>query len=1302
MKKYFIMMSILSFITAYGAESPQSNEQKYRMPLALELIEPGIENGAYIDFLRVVDEINRGSGKKDYINKESNSFDQNYEKVDLVPIAQYGSMGDGEYDKQIGNLTGTKYAKKTGLLYPILKMEKDDEKIANSNIAEDMNYQRFGSSKRFYFGNGNRVKDIIITNKDNFAKINKEDALYNITGVYTTISKKNQDNLNPLDISLDEYHEKIEGKSKNDPGVLKFIKDKMVAKNIDVEIKNNDLWTTDNNGIKHRVLWNFEPVSLPNDDEFLDKNSNKRFNNVVMNSVYTFSPINVGGKLLYKKDGSIIIENPIEMKNSLMITTGWDSIKTLDELEKEYESDPTSGNIPYKYKEYFKDKKSLSSAELDSKYGNGLINNPDFKRDLENYQKELKEAASKYDDVKNKIAVLEQKSDEIEKSRFFPEDYYTYTSSWNSDEEKEKYFNSLIPEAQKLLKEYVKVRTEKDQIEEESYNLYSEINETIPKKYGFYEGWGADETNGKWASRVIKDKDIVVKRLGKNIEFRGKGRIDGTIDFGDGENYLTISEQLTGKFGTNITLGPDAVLKNIKAVLVGGQVGASTGDYGLSGKTSLSIEIDPTKINEEGYIYQHALKDTWLDSNKIIFSSNELSVKNRNNFGIELKVSTVGKDSIIDMGRPLTYKATPLSYISSTDEIKTNDTIEYNIPLYSDSIAHQLSVLPQVSKRGDSLVQVHILDRVKRLSNEENEVYKSMKSSGYLGALSDTLSSSTKKTVFSGEEDLIEKDKIKNLITDLRSNKDAATIVKELSHFDYDKNQEAIMLSSIRELKNNPIMINNIKQEENMKKYQKENFDDLIAKINKVNPSSLLENDRIKDRSMATEAGVRAKIEELKGYYTENIKPIYEKLNSMKPANGNEDLKAMKDLRSALETMELESTFWIPDPDKKLAEYAENFDRAIKLINEIKSMNSEKLIEDLEDSLERLQYTNGGTLAYKNLIENLYYTQRQEESLRELKTLISEVKEKNIYAEVNKISKNEIDVFTPLSFNNPYNSKKPVAFGGALSGRFSKGKFKGNIYTAYGVYEFSTDEKNSVGLVLGGGASNHKEIKNDTLESVTTESKISGTRAYIGAYDRYKVNSNISIIGGIGTQYGKYKVDRDFRNNYQRETYKGKLNTVGANLYTGVTYTYKLNDSLELNTKALISYTLINQGKVTEEKKPLSMNVNKQNFNYIDGEVGVNLTKYVYSDNITSSVSGGIYGVYGIAGYDNKDLTGQFDDSSSSFGIKGRKYRKDSVKIQLEYNVLKDNGFNYGLEGNYITNANEDNISVGVKAGYRF
>lgn len=1309
MKKYMVMLSVLTYITSYAAngEKNYSNKAPYRVPLALELIEPGIENSAYTDFLRVIDEANRNNpSKKTYINKNTNNFDEVYEGVDIVPIAQYGSIGDDDFYKNVGELSGKKISRTKDKLYSVDSLVKNWKNVISKEEMNDLSYKRYGSSKRFYFGNGNTVKDIIIKNKDEFAKdTNKNNHRYYIDGVYEPIAKKNSANINPLGVTLAEYNSNIQGKSKNDPSVLKFLQGKLKAKNIDAIVENNELWTKDKNGKKHRVLWSLEPVSIPNESEFTNLNSNKRYENTILSNVYTFNPLKVGGRVIYTNEGDIIVEDPISYDNNISIRSGYNSSMTIDKIIENGKKDPNS--VPEVFKEYFNDLKKLNSTDFDKKWGKGFENDEEFKKNLKDYQEAIGKVRKAENENTQKLEKTKEALANIEKNPKFPSDYYEYTSAWNSEEKKEKYLKSLPKESQKLVLDYVKLLEDKKTLGDKEYEFYTEINDTIPKKYGFYNGWKATEEEKKWISKMVSDRDIIVGRLGKNIEFRGKGRVEGTIDLGAGENYLTITEQSTGKFGTNITFGPNVKLRNIKAILVGGQINAKTGAAGISGKTSLSMEVDPNKVDKNGYLYQHALKDTWVDGNKIIFSSTDTNYNYRNDFGIELKVSSLGKDSIIDMGRSLEYKAYPLIIDQSAQGApKSNDIIDYKITLFSDSIAHQIYELDKKTEKNNSLVKVKVLDKIKRLSSAENEVYKSIKDSGDLGFLTNTISSSTKKTIFSAEEDMLEKDKMISLARSLQENNTPLSIVKNLSHFDYDKKKEDSLLKDIEELKRNPVIVNFKKQNENLEKYKKLNYNDTFAKINSLNLDSLVSNGKIvNSKQFDTDDKVLNKIKEIQEYYKKNIKNLYTELDKIKPQNTNEDVKEAKDLRDTLQSIEFESTSFIWNGrDKKLSEFVEKFDKVQRLIKKIQEMDEKTRLEELSKDLVALEYKTDGTQteAYKHLRENLYYTQREEESLRELKILLSQLQEKNIYSEVNKISKNEIDVFTPLAFNTSFDGKSPMAKGGAISGRFSKGKFKGNIYTAYGIYEFPLNEKSSLGLVVGGGSSDHKEVKNDTLKTVTTESKIKGTRAYLGAYNRYKFTPNLEIITGVGAQYGKYDVDRDFRNNYQQERYKGKVNTTTGNIYSGVAYTYKFTDTLDMNLKGGLSYVIVNQGKAKEDKKPLSIEVKAQNFNYLDGEVGLGLTKKIFSNSNTSTISGGVYGIYGIVGYDNDNLKGKINNSSSTFNIKGNSYKKESVKVNLDYNVYENSGLTYGIEGTYIKNADEDNISVGVKAGYKF
>ena len=67
--------------------------------------------------------------------------------------------------------------------------------------------------------------------------------------------------MNQLDISMDDYKNKLEGKSKKE--VIEYLKEKLKSeKNIETVIKDNELYTKDDKGNYWKVLYNLEPVSV--------------------------------------------------------------------------------------------------------------------------------------------------------------------------------------------------------------------------------------------------------------------------------------------------------------------------------------------------------------------------------------------------------------------------------------------------------------------------------------------------------------------------------------------------------------------------------------------------------------------------------------------------------------------------------------------------------------------------------------------------------------------------------------------------------------------------------------------------------------------------------------------------------------------------------------------------------------------------------------------------------------------------------------------------------------------------------
>lgn len=811
-------------------------------------------------------------------------------------------------------------------------------------------------------------------------------------------------------------------------------------------------------------------------------------------------------------------------------------------------------------------------------------------------------------------------------------------------------------------------------------------------------------------SIIIEDKYTYrdTKKLGKNIEFRGKGRINGEINLGEGSNHLIISEQFTGKYGTNVILGPYAKLKNIKVVEVGGHIGSDSSSS-LSGRTSLALDIDPKIKNKNGYLIQHAFKDS--DKNIIFRSPNTLLNKRyKNDFSIELMTSKLDNNSIIDLGRSLYTK-------DGTDK-------DYYITLIPDSIANNIIELDKKSETGNSLIKIEIKEKIKELNNLENQVYSSLKNSENLSALFPTLTTTNKRTNFTVEEDEKEIQKDKLLATYLRT-KTPDKILEDLSQFNFSKKQTLVLKEKIKNIQNTDIIKDDKIKREELKAFNKMNFDN-----NNLEKHLLWFKDKIKiDYSKLNDETRINLASELEKYYENNLKDSSDSLLNLSKKYNNkisnienlgnkisyilETIKTIKNYKEEDNDDFDDWNYWGYNYNNSLASKSNKLEKYFKeiegylndiphLVKIIKDENEDKLDLELIKELKALE-TRKDIFDYKELHSALYYTQRQEETLKELKTLIKQVQNKNIYSRLNKIAKDEISTFTSLPFNidNNFSINKNYIYGGSILTKNSYDFFKGNIYSGYGIYESEINNK-SFGLILGGATSNHNEIKNDTFKENTTESKIKGVSAYIGGYNRNFLTPQLQWINGIGIQYGEYKINREFKNNYQQDIFTSDTTLYGINTYSGLNYQYSLDNDLLLNFKGLFTYTFISQEEIKENEKPLSLNISPQNYNYLDTELGITLKKIIFNTDSKNTLSGGIFGKFGLLGYNNKSLDGKFNNSSSSMEIQGKKFEKNSIKLSLNYNVSLNSGINYGLEGTYTTNHKYNNITFGLNAGYYF
>ena len=1417
-----------------------------------EVIQP-VEQTAYEGFLRVVDTQNRMNGiKSNYWEKGNVKAQRTHNGVDLVPIAHVVYENAASDSREEPN-SSSKIRKSSHTIVDLA------EKGIGAFDKEDYSELPYKNSdqfyeKRFYFGAGNTVKDIVFLNKENFSseaentKKNQNEKYY-IEGEYKLVTTNATEDersksfgaekdVNPLDITMKEYRTRIEGKSKAE--ISAFLKEKMEQKNIKNLIQEGEnLYTVDDKGRKWKVDWKLEPVSV-------ESGSKTEYKDTVFTTINYYSPFDDKsttdnrGKLLYTKDGSIYAQDKNRYTNdvSFKLTETTSRTETIsrtkitrleyigerqeiDEYEIDY-FDPSEykiireGGLIYaqKYKketkefdtndtkaindfvgtpnpkveitkaaptittkvtketkeitknldefiatakeraekgeaprnqfdQYFYDKKNLSKEDFENKWVKPFQDGA-YQKAKENYEKELAEAQKKYEDIQPKLkkAIADERkaySMPNKPSNFNGEIDWKY----KTDEQKKEYLNSLIPAEREYLENWVKAYEAFKKLSlEEDILIEGTKGAGIAKKYGFWDNPAATPEEKKYVllkDRILQDLLFTRSIAGKNIEFRGIGRIEGTVDLGEGKNTLKIAEQMTGQYGTSITLGAYAKLKNIDTVEVGGSLTLDNAQASISGRTSLRMDIDATKKNSEGHYYQHALKDS--DPNIRFIKYGTTNMDSRNDFMIELLTSKITEnEAIIDMGRKIDY---------TWHDMKTGTDYDMTIPFVSDSIAHQLINNKKLSKNGTSLLELKTREELRRLNSDENAVYRSIRNANKLGILSPTLTTTNKKTTFNTIDEEKETKKKKDLLTYLKTKTDEE-LVNDLSQFNLSETEKKEALELVKKLKNSDdfksIMnkekelktkldeINNLEKDSN---YQNLHFQEITSKIesdfndlsNKV--YSLYPNEKDLEKQFETDLKredsytlvkkavlLADKIPELKTKLNSIKNELKTKLNDTRELL-KKDLATIKELKAKypnskfgeiektietilsgdnLERMVLSSRDYNKNSD--LADLVSDFKKLVSDISlQLKEKESiEKALEKNDASIEDPRYED-----YHRLKAKIFYTMREEEVLSELKNMLNQLSDRNIYSKLNKISKNEISTYTTIPFevSHALTDKKSIARGGFISNRTVQDNFKGNIYTAYGLYETTANSETKYGILFGGANTKHNEVYQRSLTTVATESEIKGVSAYVGGYFNKPVVNNLNWITGIGSQYGRYKVKREMRNNYQDLHSEGKVNTASLNTYSGFIINYPIQEDVFVQLKGLLAYTMVKQSKVNESGD-LPLDINKKTYHYLDGEAGISFNKIFYGEDLRSSISAGAYGILGLSGYKNANLEGKIDGSSSSFGIKGDRVKKDAVKIHLDYNVQTDAGYTYGLEGTYISNSKENNVKIGIKGGYVF
>ena len=1060
----------------------------------------------------------------------------------------------------------------------------------------------------------------------------------------------------------------------------------------------------------------------------------------------------------FKEHAQNLIEENLDKEIKETVKVKKDITKSLNDFITTAKERAEKGEAPRnQFDQYFSDKKNLSKEDFENKWVKPF-RDPEYIKAKENYERELAETTAKRDEVKKAKdkyteitdTLFDKITQNVGRGVISYTDFYenTITKILISEAKLEQFINSKselnTEEKKNLVREYYKEWKNFENSSKTFYTLNSQVESGIAKKYGFWDNDAATPEQRKYVglNGLIKDLDLTRSIAGKNIEFRGRGRIEGTVDLGEGKNTLKIAEQITGQYGTNIVLGPYAKLKNIDTVEVGGSLGLDNSQASISGRTSLTMDIDVTKKNSEGHYYQHALKDSDPNIRFIKFGTSDMN--SRNDFMIELLTSKINdNEAIIDMGRKIDY---------TWYDMRTGVNYTMTIPFVSDSIAHQLINNNEFSKNGTSLLQLKTREELRRLNSDENAVYRSIRNANKLGILAPTLTSSNKRTTFNTVDDEKEAKKKRDLLVYLKTKSDE-DLINDLSQFNLSETEKKDALELIKNLKESQDFKSIIAKEKELNSkldevnklerdsdYQKLNFKNVMSKIesdfdvlsNKV--YSLYPDEKELEKQFETDLKredsytlvrrailLEDKIPGLKNELTAIKNELKAKLSDTRELL-RKDLATVKELKAKYPNSkfgEIEQTIEtilsgdnlerIVLSSSASRDYNRNIDLA-ELVSDFKKLSSlitlqleekENIVKALEEndaSIEQPRYMD-----YHRLKAKIFYTMREEEVLTELKNMLNQLSDRNIYSKLNKISKNEISTYTniPFEITHALTDKKHIARGGFISNRTVQDNFKGNIYTAYGLYEKTAESGTKYGFMIGGANTKHNEVYQRSLTTVATESDIKGVSAYVGGYFNKPIINNLNWITGVGAQYGTYKVRREMRNNYQDLHSEGKVNTNALNTYSGLIMNYPIQEDVFVQLKALLAYTMVKQSKVNESGD-LPLDISAKTYHYVDGEAGISFNKIFYGDNLRSSISAGAYGITGLAGYKNGDMDAKIDGSTSSFGIKGDRIKKDAVKINLDYNVQTDIGYNYGLEGTYISNSKENNVKIGIKAGYTF
>ena len=373
----------------------------------------------------------------------------------------------------------------------------------------------------------------------------------------------------------------------------------------------------------------------------------------------------------------------------------------------------------------------------------------------------------------------------------------------------------------------------------------------------------------------------------------------------------------------------------------------------------------------------------------------------------------------------------------------------------------------------------------------------------------------------------------------------------------------------------------------------------------------------------------------------------------------------------------------------------------------------------------------GGAIKYAHL-DKIYQSIVSADKIKEMSkttTLLNKTKDEAIkaqlefygkiyhstpYAYSNDVSKKSADLITESIMNLKVMPEyKHWVFGGSIAGQEadSNSNFYGsnyytgidigkneisadtNIYGAYAFGKYGIGVNQSIGFALAG-------TRSDT--DILGNSKLEGDAVYISAFAEQEIN-NLKLTAGISYQHSFYDSTRNVSNDYQRMSVDKKYEDDLISVFAGGKYSYHLGNNFFAEPKVKLSVTHVMQNSIDEgDNGKLTIETDKKDFTFVEGEVGIDLVKKVNLSKGTLSLKAGTSLVYSIEGYEEEYLTGRITGSSKDFEMISPEDDRTRVKFTVGTEYEMTNGMFMNLHGNYTTSSHAEDYAVSFGAGYRF